>query len=558
MRINICTIKRTFIWDYAIYIIYMLLACHQLIIYGYPYGHDWIFELVRISEYADAFHSGQIIPFWANNLYYGFGAPVFIFYAPLYSAVSSLFLSLGISITVAAIITLIIFTIISAFGMKKLMQEIIGNKIDSVSQASVRIATLSYVLAPYILGDMLLRNASAEYIALCVAPYPLWGLVRIYKNKINGYFILSIGITFIVIAHNLTALIMVSLLSLMSLLLYMPERRYPELKITFAALFTGIGLTTWFWLPALGLKSYISVSELQQGKLDFHNNFKHIYELFGYDTFYSVGLYPLVVLIIGICLLKNNNKEYWRLQVLLVITSLIFLYLQTSASLYLWEYLPFMSLFQFPWRMMGPFMLVIALLIGVLFKQYAKNTRGLEIIVAVLIIINAWPQFSRFQAIPKNVMQYLPQMTSSKGIRQLGLPVTVGDEYLPLNANKENINKMDITDTVYSVDKPAEINVTKAEGPDIHLSIELQQDSTLNIARWYFPGWHAKVNEKKYPLDRNEIGTLKMDLQKGKYEIHIWIGQTIWRILGLIISGIFLFIFFYIYIRDSRFIKHSY
>ena len=81
-------------------------ACFQLIFIDYPHGHDWIFELVRLEEYFSAIKAGQVLPYWAENLYLGFGSPIFLYYATLYNILSSLIIALGVPLKSAAIIAL--------------------------------------------------------------------------------------------------------------------------------------------------------------------------------------------------------------------------------------------------------------------------------------------------------------------------------------------------------------------------------------------------------------------------------------------------------------------
>src|SRR5262245_52380034 len=69
---------------------------------GFPEGHDVFFELVRVGEYREALAAGQWPPFWSENLYEGYGSPVFLFYAPLFSAGASLFAALAGSIEAGA------------------------------------------------------------------------------------------------------------------------------------------------------------------------------------------------------------------------------------------------------------------------------------------------------------------------------------------------------------------------------------------------------------------------------------------------------------------------
>ena len=67
----------------------VLVATGPLLLWGFPAGHDWGWKLVRIVEYKEAFASGQFLPFWAVDLYNGWGSPIFLFYAPLFSALAS-------------------------------------------------------------------------------------------------------------------------------------------------------------------------------------------------------------------------------------------------------------------------------------------------------------------------------------------------------------------------------------------------------------------------------------------------------------------------------------
>ena len=71
-------------------IVAVVVSCFPLL-QGFPRGHDWIFELVRVTEYGHALGAGQYPPFWADNLYGGYGSPIFLFYAPQFMLVASVF-----------------------------------------------------------------------------------------------------------------------------------------------------------------------------------------------------------------------------------------------------------------------------------------------------------------------------------------------------------------------------------------------------------------------------------------------------------------------------------
>src|SRR5512139_3453195 len=115
------------------------LACAPLL-GGFPRGHDWTFELVRAAEYRAALAAGQWPPWWAENLYGGYGSPIFLFYAPLYAAGTALLAGpLGSAATAAAAM-LALLTVVSLVAMQALLRAVVADP------AAVRLGTAFYVL----------------------------------------------------------------------------------------------------------------------------------------------------------------------------------------------------------------------------------------------------------------------------------------------------------------------------------------------------------------------------------------------------------------------------
>jgi len=547
--------SRTKLWVriYTLPILAALIGSYQLVVYGYPYGHDWLFELIRLTEFTEALRVGQVIPFWGEDLYQGYGSPIFLFYAPLYNALSSLGLIIGLPITNAAILTLVLLLVCAAIGMAGLMWEIAGRKTEHSAIASARIAAIAYVLAPYLLANMLVRNASAEFTALCLAPYPFWGLAMLYHNRGMGFIVLTVGMFVAVLAHNLTALIMAFTTLLISILMFLPEKRYCELIKSITAIIAGIGLSAWFWLPALGLKSKVNIEEMTKGKFDFHTNFHSLNEIFSYNTFYSVGWLSLAILFISgilILFIKNNIKR--RLISILFLSATFFLFLQTTASTIIWDHVPLLPLFQFTWRMAGPFSLIAALLAGLLFCHLKKLITETEIIAILLISANVIPILRQYQPLPDDVANMIPSSITPQGIRQLGLPATVLNEYLPVNADITISKDVSFRNTVFQADTPATININSASGSHMQFTKESDENTTLHISRWYFSGWYARVDGQVQAVESNQWGTIQLKVPAGKNEIEVWMGQPTLRKAGFIISGIIVVIFGLTIIRQYK------
>lgn len=61
------------------------------LVHGYPQADDSALGLFRVKEFQLALAHNQLPPYWADNLYGGYGSPIFIFYAPLYMFVATIF-----------------------------------------------------------------------------------------------------------------------------------------------------------------------------------------------------------------------------------------------------------------------------------------------------------------------------------------------------------------------------------------------------------------------------------------------------------------------------------
>lgn len=507
-----------------------LVACFEPIVMGYPQGNDWILELVRIVEYHAALSSGQFPPYWAADLYRGFGSPIFVFYAPLYLASASLLMSLGLSVTAAATVVLVFFTMLAAVGVAGLCREILGRDKPAATGAA-HVAAVIFVLAPYFMADMLIRNANAEFVALCLVPYPFWGLALIYRGNRHGFPLLVLAFMFVILAHNLTALMVSALLLVISLFLFR-NRRAVLLQSAVAMLF-AIGLSCWFWLAALGLKDRVRIGEMTQGRFDFHNNFIPLTEMFGYDGVIAVGWVIPVILLISVVSFVRGNRTPLLAGLLVAGVSLVIL--QTSMSALVWENIPLLPLFQFPWRMFGPLSLVIAILGGLLFHKYLPHRRFSKWIIIILIAANAVPLMRQYEPLSEKYRQMIVDSVNPSGVQQRGLTATVIDEYLPRGAQK--IVSERVPPGTVILPGSVSSKVQRVGNTNIEIETEFDNQGVVHIARWYFPGWRFTINSAEDSMLVDRFGNIKIDVPAGKHQIRLWMTQPALRQWGLWVSG---------------------
>jgi len=527
-------------------------VCLPLLAYGYPQGHDWLFELVRVVEYKEALSGGQGLPFWAGDLYRGFGSPIFVFYAPLYSACSALLMLTGLTLTAAAIATLVIFSVIGAVGVAGLAWELIGHA-QPRAAAAARMASAAFMLNPYVLADMLIRNASAEYIALCISPIPFWGLVLMRRGDRRGLPLLTVSFAAVILAHNLTGLLLAAVLSITIAVVFLSTRHAQHLAQATGGLLLSLGLSCWFWLPALTLKRNVSIGEMLLGKFDFHQNFTQLSDVFGYHGQFALGWLSPAIMGLGIGSLALVRTSNHRLLGWLSALGVCFIFLQLPASEWVWEHTPYLPLFQFPWRMLGPFALVVALMTGLLFHRHLVDKRFAGGIVVLLFALNALPLMTRFQALTPPNQRFVSTTLNANGIRQRNLPATVLDEYLPRTANKELSDRAPVGAVVVPMETTLERTVVRHAGDrSMQLDLEADGQAEIHLARWNFPGWRASLDGVDTPVLSGRSGEILVQIPPGRHRLNVWLSQPAARRWGLLISGFSMVMFALAWFAQGR------
>lgn len=85
-----------------------------------------------------------------------------------------------------------------------------------------------------------------------------------------------------------------------------------------------------------------------------------------------------------------------------------------------------------------------------------------------------------------------------------------------------------------------------------HISLQKSELVTINTA--FFPGWKAKVDDKRIDIE-NKNGLIAVRLPEGKSELTLNFSDTNIRTVGKIISGITFFMVILIMLKKSATIK---
>ncbi|HFC12775.1 MAG TPA: hypothetical protein ENJ56_08015, partial [Anaerolineae bacterium] len=353
-----------------------------------PHDTDAELHIFRLAELARMWQGGIVYPRWAANFYYGFGYPIFNFYAPLTYYIALLFNLLpGFDPVASTKVVLLLGIIGAGMGMYGFVR-------DQFGRTAAFVAAASYVYAPYILYiDPHARGVLPESFAFAVFPCALWSVDKLLRRPSGKRFLAAVSLlAAIILTHNLMAMVFGSLTFAYFVWLLMVGIGTGErlsgvgIRLTLLAFGLGVGVAAFFWLPMVLEQNAIQIASVigEGSHYDFRNHFMTLGELFGgmprFDWGasqpyfkHSLGIMQWVLGLLGFgrILFTRSLRRKQALFFAIIAISLIFLML--PQSLWLWRTIPVLPFLQFPWRLLGATNAMLAVLAGFLFADLSPT-----------------------------------------------------------------------------------------------------------------------------------------------------------------------------------------
>lgn len=532
-----------------------LLAAPAVLPLAHPtltHSADGLLHLYRVMALAQAMAQGHLLPRWLPDLAYGYGFPLFVFYAPLsYSITALLNFIPGLTAAAAFNLSLGLATLLAASGLYLFTKALFGPKAGIL-------AAVAYVYAPFQLYNTLFRGSLPAAWAMALFPFVFWSFTRLLQSpNRRDTALAAITLGAALLTHNTLSLLFVPLLALyLPLYWWQTGRSLRSGALALAALALGAGLAAFFLLPALVEKQFAQVERvIISPDFNFRFNFVSLAQLFSLPAPANTGLLnPPAPLTLGLAqfalalagLVAGAAALYKkRLPAAAALTAVLFgglvlagaISMMLPASQPVWERLPLLAFIQFPHRLLGPAALAIALL-GGLAVAAAPGRAGswLTLAGAGLIVMAAAPLlYPRYRT-------DLPPAPSTPDMfayehRTGAIGTTSFGEYLPswvaqtppnspLEAQYGQGRAIDRLARDYL---PAGAVVHAVTPGFNRLDADIWSPVAFRavVNAFYFPGWQAQIDGQPaaaHPF--SERGLIAVEMPAGRHTLRLEFTET--------------------------------
>lgn len=504
-------------------------AVKSLFIPGGFTSHDLTHHVIRQISMDKLLSEGQFPPRWSGELNNGFGYPVFLFNYPLPAMMGEVFHKIGLGFVDSVKAVLFGSMIMSVLGMYLFLKALLKDRLAAF------LGAMFYLYAPIRFLNVYVSASVGSALALAFIPFIFWAIQR--GRILPG----SIFLAALILAHNVTALIFAPML------LIFGWKRWRMFLL-------GLGLSAWFWLPAIWEKQYIIFDSVFG---DFYKDqFVTVWQLlhspWGYglshpqnpkpgDMSYQLGLiHFLVIILLPFCLLFFKKIRVLGGFVLFFFWGSVFLMLKISLPL--WENLSFLSLVQFPLRFSAVSVFSASIAAALLVK-YLPLRKAVFVLLLGLVLYANRNHWNINQTFNPGEDYYLQLKTTS----------TSFGEHLPKwgkIAPRLAQGKLEF------VEGAGEVRVIRDQSAHVLAEVEAETTGTLRFNQFYFPGWEIKVDNKAVPFnylsdpdsigaDGESYGLPIFDISKGKHQVLAEFKNTPIRNLADGISIMSMIVFLY-------------
>lgn len=508
-------------------------------------------HIAWLSQLDKTIQMGKIPPRYVPDLSYGFGYPLFNFIFPLPYYLAEVVHINGVSL-VDSIKFVFAFSLFASGLTMYILVKHISNDVTAMA------AAVLYVYTPYRATDIYIRGALGESLSFVFLPLIVYSIIRLskeleIKRSLLWMAIGGLAISGLILTHNIVSYMFIPLAFVLGLLLM--SKNILKLALLFI---TGLLGSIYFWLPAL-IDSKLMKYETVFNFVDHFPTIKQlIIPYWGYGASvagpfdgmsFFIGEINILITFVALILIFSRlvrNSFLWKrivLWTIFVIFTSIFM--MNFRSTIVWDNLPLIAYFQFPWRFLTLVTFGTSILVVVI-NRFAFY-KYLAIFIIILTIGLNYNRFKPQDYLLRNdnyyLNRYIPVPTPSAEYNNLE------EEYLRLPKNTIERPK-----TVYPRLYPLSKYIIKSDfhnSLDATFTTDYPDNTTLNYNKYYFPGWTGMVDDKEIILSAGKpYGQIQFTVPKGLHKVSISFNETMFnRIIdgvSLVVCLLCFIIIFYV------------
>jgi hypothetical protein len=553
---------------------------------GLPNTADGQVHFVRSAEMVQAWQDGVWFPGWAANLGHGYGLPLFLFAPPLPYWLTACFHQFGFQLESAFKLMLATGILVAGGGAYALCRSLLGRPAGVVGAAA-------FLYAPILLRELFIQGNVAQYWAWAWAPWAAYGIIQLYRHiDYRAMVVLTVALAGAILSHNAIALLVAALVGTMAVMLWLFTRSAAGFIATAIGALFGLGISAWFWLPALLENRYLRLDRIVAS--DFRSRFVPVTELLALSPRLDIGaINPAFPLTLGavpvglalagvLVLVVQTLRGHWKWAEvghpsLIPATGCYFIlfagfcaWMATQPSELLWGLIPFLDLFEWPFRWHGftaiglSWLAALAVASATTLRVHFAQLQGIKaveitaVVACVLLIgsalVNLYPRMlapGTLRGAPADIVRF-ERRSAAIGTTSLGEfdPIWTNGQLstLPIPAEYRRRRPVNRLPETLPPDAQGIHIASSVQQHRFHL--HLPEPATLSFKLLYFPGWAATSGGVTLPVAPHpETGLIEVQLPAGDHELHLRFGPTRLRqvaraitlLSGLALLGVFIY-----------------
>jgi uncharacterized membrane protein len=523
-----------------------LLVIQRIFHPGFFKVHDDT-QPARVFTMAKSLIDGQFPVRWVSGLGFGYGYPIFNFYAPFPYYVGSIFYLLGLDAITSAKIMFALPVVAAALGMYLFIRSFLGALPGIVS-------AVIYLFFPYFAVNLFIRGAVGEYYAYSILPYIFWGFFKIYyflnlpkPINLSKLFTLagltSISLALLIISHNLSAYMLGIILVLFLLIVLVISKNKKQILTTYTTIFFfSFLLSAFYTIPALVELNYTDVNSQITGNFNYSLHFicpSQWWESpWGYagsapgcledGISFRVGKTNIIFTLLAvpfylfIYIFKKPKSNHFFLFTFFVFCLIFSLFMTTHYSSPVWKLLPKIEFLQFPWRFLNFVGFSMAILIGFLINSF-KNKSNFPTIILACFVIAATIFVNLKLFMPQDYHHNTSGYTNKNHIYYGISKIT--NEYMPEGFIRPKTQKQ-IPALPLEIRKgTGEITIIEDKTGLLQANIRMNSKGEIQINKAYFPAWELSLNSQERDLQKNPKG-MGFKIDPGNHDMVLRFIQT--------------------------------